>query len=55
MSFASRLNYLIFTRSCFNAAETEAEGGLKDFKSQKQGYLLRVPSSWEQKEKAGKG
>ena len=37
-----------------SAAEVNADSDLREFKSQKQGYTLLVPSSWEQKEKAGK-
>ena len=36
------------------AAEGSAEGDLREFSGKKQGYILKVPSSWEQKEKAGK-
>ena len=38
----------------WGAAEGSAEEDLREFSSKKQGYILKVPSSWEQKEKAGK-
>ena len=38
----------------WGAAEGSAEGDLREFLSKNQGYILKVPSSWEQKEKAGK-
>lgn len=37
-----------------NAAEGDAEGELRTFTSQKQGYTLRIPSAWEQKSKSGR-
>jgi len=37
----------------FDAAESIAESDFREFKSQKQGYTVKIPSAWEQKEKAG--
>ena len=55
MGASSLVHRLFLTGWCPHAAETNDDGGLKEYKSQKQGYVLRIPSSWEQKEKAGKG
>ena len=37
----------------WNAAESSDAGELRLFSSQKQGYIMQVPASWEQKSKSG--
>jgi len=36
-----------------SVAGSVAESDFTEFKSQKQGYTVKIPSAWEQKEKAG--